>query len=44
LTGKWIDRLVEQVGEVFDKLQRLRAKSWGGILAFQEKMAGKLPG
>ncbi|HEV3236556.1 MAG TPA: hypothetical protein VGZ25_06180, partial [Gemmataceae bacterium] len=43
LTGKWIDRLVEQVREVFDKLQRLRAKSWGGILAFQEEMTKQLP-
>jgi Zn-dependent protease with chaperone function len=44
LTGRWIDGLVAQVHEVLDKLHRLRAKSWGAILAFQEKMAGKLPG
>jgi Zn-dependent protease with chaperone function len=39
LDGKLIGRLLEQLGEVLDKAQRIHYKSLGGILALQEKLA-----
>jgi hypothetical protein len=40
LDGKWIHELLAQLGEVIDKAQRIHFKNLGGILTFQEKLAG----
>jgi Zn-dependent protease with chaperone function len=37
--GKWIGRLLEQMGQVSEKAQRIHFKSLGAILALQEKIA-----
>jgi hypothetical protein len=39
LDGKWIGKLLQQMGEVVEKLQRIHFKSLGGILGLQEKIA-----
>lgn len=39
LTAKWINRLMEQIAEVLDKVERLRAKSWGAVLTLQEEIS-----
>jgi hypothetical protein len=39
LDGKSIGQLLEQLGEVLDKAQRIHFKSLGGILALQERLS-----
>ncbi len=39
IKGKWLDKLMNQLGEVQAKAARLHFKSLGGILALQEKIA-----
>ncbi len=39
LDGKWIERFLQQLAEVFDKVRRIHFKSLGAILAMQEKIA-----
>jgi len=39
LDGPWIGRLLEQMGQVLDRAQRMHFKSLGGILALQEGIA-----
>jgi Zn-dependent protease with chaperone function len=41
LDGAWIGRLMNQMGEVLDKLARILFKSLGGILAVQENLADR---
>jgi Zn-dependent protease with chaperone function len=41
LDGDWINRFLEQLGEVIGRAQRIQSKSLGGILALQEKIAAQ---
>jgi Zn-dependent protease with chaperone function len=43
LDGDWIGGFLGQLGEVVDRAQRIRSKSLGGILAWQEKLAEHWP-
>jgi Zn-dependent protease with chaperone function len=38
LEGEWINKFLQQQGEVLDKLRRIHFKSLGGILSLQEKI------
>ncbi len=41
LDGAWINKFMQQLGEVCDKVRRIHFKSLGGILALQEKITEK---
>ncbi len=44
IDGAWINRLLGQINEVDDKLQRLFFKSLGGLLALQEELVARARG
>ena len=41
IKGKWLDKLLRQLGQVMNRTSRLHGKSLGGILKMQEEIAAK---
>jgi Zn-dependent protease with chaperone function len=39
--GKWLDKLLKQLGKVMNRTSRLHGKSLGGLLKLQEEIAAK---
>lgn len=44
ITGAWINKFLQQLGEVQKKVNRIHFKSLGGLLALQENIAAKFTG